>query len=210
MDVPNFPPYAWFDNDRLTSLPTEEKPEHLYGNPGPACPDWELEAMIPTFTDRAVAFIEEQAEQSDPFFLYFPLTSPHSPVVPNKPFVDRSGIGNYGDFVCEIDDLVGQLIDALDRTVQRENTLIVFTSDNGPENQVGDDEGAYNRAERTDHFSMGSWRGIKRDAWEGGHRLPFIVSWPAAVTAGTTCDHLACLGDLFATCADILSIGLPD
>jgi arylsulfatase A len=215
VDVPNFAPYTWFRDDRLTEQPTEEKPPQMYGNPGKACPEWVLEKMIPEFTRRVVEYIEEAAASAQagggaPYFLYYPLTSPHSPIVPNDRFKGMSAIGNYGDFVCEVDWVVGQVMDALDRTGTRENTLLIFTSDNGPENRTSDDLGVYERARITGHYSMGDLRGIKRDAWEGGHRVPFTASWPAVVPQGTVCDQLIGLGDLMATCAEITGADLPD
>jgi len=216
VDVPNFPPYTWFVDDRVDPIPSVSKPNHhddpdtYYGHAGRAVPDWSHEAMIPAFTKRAVDLIEASADEPDPFFLYFPLTSPHSPVVPNDKFKGMSGIGNYCDFVCEIDDLVGQIMDALERTGQADDTLLVFTSDNGPEQNVPDDEGAFNRLQRTGHASMGPRRGIKRDAWEGGHRMPFIASWPAGIAQGAVCDHLGGLVDLMATVADITGDPAPD
>jgi arylsulfatase A len=212
VDVPNFPPYTWFENDRLAEIPTVPKPDSMYGHPGLMLPDWSLEAMIPEFTRRAVDYIEDRALREDgtPFFLYFPLTSPHSPVVPNEGFKGMSGIGNYGDFVCEIDWVVGEVTAALERGGIADDTLVIFTSDNGPESRTPDDEGVYARAERTGHFSMGSWRGMKRDAWEGGHREPFLAAWPSVVPAGSVCDQLVGLGDFMATCADITGAALPE
>jgi arylsulfatase A len=212
VDVPNFPPYTWFENDRLAEIPTVLKPASMYGHPGLMLPDWSLEAMIPEFTRRAVDYIEDRARREDgaPFFLYFPLTSPHSPVVPNEAFKGMSGIGNYGDFVCEIDWVVGEVLAALERGGIADDTLVIFTSDNGPELRVPDDEGVYERAKRTGHYSMGTWRGMKRDVWEGGHREPFIAAWPSVVPAGSVCEQLVGLGDFMATCADITGAALPE
>ena len=212
VDVPNFPPYAWIENDRLPVLPTEEKPEAMYGRPGRACTDWRLEGLLPELTQRAVTFITEQAGQPRPrrpYFLYFPLTAPHSPIVPNARFRGRSGAGAYGDFVCEVDWTVGQVLAALQEAGTRRETLVIFTSDNGPENRTPDDEGAYARAQRHGHYSMGPLRGLKRDTWEGGHRVPFLASWPGVIGPGTRCDQLICLGDLMATCADLLGVAVP-
>lgn len=210
VDVPNFPPYTWFENDRLAPVPTVPKPAALYGHPGLAMPGWRLEDMIPEFTRRAVALIEAQVGADQPLFLHFPLTSPHSPVVPNEAFKGLSGAGNYGDFVCEVDWVVGQIMAALDRTGLADNTLLIFTSDNGPERDTPDDIGAYERIPQHRHYSMGDLRGIKRDAWEGGHRVPFIARWPAVVPAGTPCDQLVSLGDFMATCADITAAPLAN
>ena len=184
VDVPNFPPYTWFENDRLTDIPTVEKPESMYGNPGKMVPGWDLEKMIPEFTRRAVDLVESQADADEPFFLYFPLTSPHSPIVPNEEFRGMSGAGNYGDFVCEVDWVVGQVYEALERTGQLDNTLLIFTSDNGPEGPTPDDLGAYERIRESGHYSMGELRGIKRDAWEGGHRTPFLACGPTSSPPG--------------------------
>jgi len=211
VDVPNFPPYTWFEDDHLLEIPTADKPQDMYGLPGKALPGWSLEAMIPEFTRRAVDYIETRPSGSGarPYFLYFPLTSPHSPIVPNPPFKGRSGIGNYGDFVCEVDWLVGEVMDALERAGTADNTLLILTSDNGPEDHTADDAGVYERARIHNHYSMGPLRGIKRDLWEGGHRTPFIASWPARVSPGTACPHTISLGDLMATLADILGKSLP-
>ena len=104
---------------------------------------------------------------------------------------------------------MGQVIDALGRTGLTEDTLLIFTSDNGPEGRTPDDEGVYERIQTYDHFSMGNFRGIKRDLWEAGHRVPFLACWPGVVEPGGVCDELVGLGDLLATCADILGKTLP-
>ncbi|MGD2174384.1 MAG: arylsulfatase [Candidatus Brocadiaceae bacterium] len=204
VDVPNFPPYTWFENDRLLEIPTQPKPDDMYGHPGLAVPDWSLERMIPEFTRRCVRYIEERAQADEPFFVYYPLTSPHSPIVPNEPFKGRSGAGNYGDFVYEVDWVVGEIMDALERAEVADDTLLIFTSDNGPESRTPDDIGAYSRVREYGHYSMGQLRGIKLDAWEGGHRTPFVARWPNVVPAGTACSQLTCMTDFMATCADIL------
>ena len=178
VDVPNFPPYTWFENDRVAEVPTMHKPDEQYGHPGASIPGWSLEQMVPEFTRRAVDYIESQASAEKQFFLYLPLTSPHSPVVPNEEFKGKSGIGNYGDFVCEVDWVVGKVVAALERSGLSYDTLVIFTSDNGPESGTHDEEGAYLRAKDRGHYSMGELRGVKRDLWEGGHRVPFIAKWP--------------------------------
>lgn len=203
VDVPNFSPYTWFRDDRLTDVPTVEKPADIYGNPGPSVPGWRHEPMIPAFVDEAVALIDDAAASDSPFFLYFPLTSPHSPIVPNDQFVGASECGRYGDFVCEVDWVVGRLMAALDGAGISDDTLLVFTSDNGPENRVPDDDGVYERIRRYGHYSMDGLRGIKRDVWEGGHRVPFVARWPKAIAPGGVCTELISLVDLHATVADI-------
>lgn len=212
VDVPNFAPYAWFTDDRLAGQPTTHRPPNQYCRPGPAIPGWTWRAMIPEFTEQAVEIIESHADSGTerPYFLYLPLTSPHSPIVPNDKFLGTSGIGAYGDFVCEVDWVVGRVMDALDHSGAADNTLVIFASDNGPEDQRPDDEGVYARARRSGHYSMSSLRGIKCDTWEGGHRVPMLAAWPDVIPRSSRCDQTVCLGDFMATCADILRIPPPD
>lgn len=208
IDVPNFPPYTWFEQDRLTHLPTEEKPDDMFGLPGRMKPGWKLEDMIPEFVRRVTAYIESAGPE--PFFLYFPLTSPHTPIVPNRPFIGQSGAGLYGDFVCEADWVVGEVMAALERKGIAENTFLIFTSDNGPECIPAAAGGCYEHARQFGHYSMAHLRGVKRDTWEGGHRVPFIARWPGVTPAGAVCDQLTTLGDLMATCAQMLDVALPE
>ena len=211
VDVPNFPPYTWFEDDRLAELPTEPMPDDLKGWRGLMKPGWKHEAMLPEFTRRAVALIEHRVGNPQPYFLYLALTSPHTPIAPNAAFRGKSGAGPYGDFVCETDWVVGEVMTALERTGTAENTLVIFTSDNGPEGPMGrEDIGAYERIREHRHYSMGELRGIKRDTWEGGHRVPFIASWPGVIEPGSVCDRMTSLMDLFPTCADIVGQNLPE
>ena len=214
IDVPNFPPYTWFEDDRLTELPTVDKPESMFGAPGLMTPGWSLERMLPELTKRAVRTIEDHAAEPrasrQPLFLYYALTSPHTPICPNEAFLGMSQAGKYGDFVVETDWCVGQILDALDRTGLADDTLVIFTSDNGPESLRAADGGTFEHARQFGHYSMAHLRGVKRDLWEGGHRLPFITRWPGVTPAASTCDQLVCLGDLIATCTDLLNIDLPE
>ncbi len=198
-DVPNFPPYTWFENDRLLEEPVEEKPDEMFGLPGLMAREWSLEAVMPRLTKRVVQYIEESDAQ--PFFLYFPLTAPHTPIVPLDEFKGMSGAGEYGDFVCEVDWTVGEVMAALERKGIADNTLIIFTSDNGPGNS------AYRRIQEYGHYSMDGLRGLKRDTWEGGHRVPFLARWPGQIEPGRVCDEVICLADFMATVAAI--IGAP-
>ena len=208
VDVPNFPPYTWFEQDRLAGEPSVPKPDGMFGWPGAAKPGWSLEEMIPAFVRRVVNYI--QTSGPEPFFLYFPLTSPHTPIVPNTPFIGRSGSGLYGDFVCEVDWVVGQIMAALERRGIAEDTLLIFTSDNGPECAPAADGGSYEHARIHGHYSMGNLRGVKRDVWEGGHRVPFLARWPGVVPAGSVCDQLTTLGDFMATCAELTDVDLRE
>jgi arylsulfatase A-like enzyme len=207
-DVPNFPPYTWIENDRIVDQPIIEKPEAIFGADGPMSPGWTLEAVMPELTAQAVEYIETTGDT--PFFLYFPLTAPHTPIVPTRRFRGRSDAGEYGDYVCEVDWAVGEVLDALDRRGIADETLVVFTSDNGPEHlDQLDDATAYNRIREYDHYSMGGWRGIKRDLWEGGHRIPFIACWPGEIPSGTESSETICQTDLLRTVASIVDADLP-
>lgn len=210
VDVPNFPPYTWFEDDHLVEQPSIPKPENLYGGPGWAVPDWKHEDMLRIIGDKCVDFIQVPRPSGQPFFAYVPLTSPHSPVTPSSDFIGKSGAGAYGDLVCESDHLVGRIVEALQSTGQLDNTLLIFTSDNGPEAAVPDDGGIYERSRDYDHHSTKGLRGIKTDIWEGGHRVPHLVQWPERIAAGTTCHSLISLGDFFATLGDILGVPLPE
>jgi arylsulfatase A-like enzyme len=210
-DVPNYPPYCFIENDRTLGIPSIPKPNTMFGVPGLMLEGWDLVQILPTLTKKAVAYVEAAAKTPDkPFFLYFPLTAPHFPIVPTPEFQGKSGAGLYGDFVAQVDWTVGQVLDAIDRCGLADNTLVIFTSDNGPEvaSEVG--VGAYDRIQKYGHASMGDLRGVKRDAWEGGHRVPFMARWPGRIKPGTTSSETVCHADLMATLAALLDIRLPD
>ncbi len=211
VDIPNFPPYVFIENDRTLGIPTETIPPN---NPdinrkGPMMKDWEPVKILPAITERAVRYVEERGKNKQPFFLYFALTSPHYPVVPAPEFVGKSQAGTYGDFVVQTDVAVGAVMDALQRNGMDKNTLIIFTSDNGPEVASEVKIGAYDRIQKSQHQSMANWRGVKRDAWEGGHRVPFIARWTGKIPAGKTNDTLIGHLDLMASMAALTGYKLP-
>lgn len=208
--VPNYPPYCFIENDRTVGLPTERAAGGLFNIPGPMVPGWKLVDILPEMTRHAVQWVEETAQTKRPFFLYLPLTSPHYPVVPAPEFAGRSQAGEYGDFVCQTDWVVGQLLAALDRSHVAENTLVIFTSDNGPEVTGEVKPGAYDRVPQFGHRSSGELRGAKRDAWEGGHRVPFLARWPGRIPSGAVSDETMCHVDFLATVAALLEAQLPD
>jgi arylsulfatase A-like enzyme len=210
-DVPNWPPYCFIENDRTVGIPDGKLPqyllrEHLARKQGPAVKGWSLKKILPTLTERASAFITESAKEEAPYFLYLPLTSPHTPLAVNKPFVGKSGLHSaYADFVIETDDAVGRVLQAIDASGEAEQTLVFFTSDNGCAQYIG--AGAL---EKRGHYPSGPLRGYKSDVWEGGHRIPFIVRWPGVVAPGSQSPHLVHQADLMRTCADVAGIELPD
>lgn len=209
-DVPNFPPYAWIENDRVTEpptvpyeadpRPTEGSPE---GRPGPMVAGWKQDAVMPTLTKRAVSWIAEQKNAERPFFLYWAWTSPHAPIVPTEDWQGKTHAGGYGDFLAQSDDHAGAVLRALDENGFRENTIVIFSADNGPEKY------AYERVRNHAHRSTGPLRGVKRDLYEGGHRVPFIVRWPKEVPAGRVSDGLMSQIDIMATLAGVIGYELP-
>ena len=161
--------------------------------------------MLPRLTREAIEYIDERAKEPEqPFFLYVPYGSPHTPIVPTKLWQGKSELGSYGDFVMETDDGFRQILDALDRNGLADNTLVVFSSDNGCSRIV-----KIKKLQAKGHFPSAEYRGSKADIWDGGHRVPFIVRWPGKVATGAINDQTICLTDLFATCADLTEQPLP-
>ncbi len=212
VDLPNYPPYVFIENERTLGIPTETIPAN---NPdinrkGPMMKGWEPVKILPAITERAVRYVESRGKQTQPFFLYFALTSPHYPVVPAPEFKGKSRAGDYGDFVEQTDAAIGAVLDALKRNGLDQNTLVIFTSDNGPEVASEVKVGAYERVRQSQHASMQGWRGVKRDSWEGGHRVPFIARWPGRIPAAKTSDALIGHVDLMATIATLTNFKLPE
>lgn len=210
-DVPNWPPYCFIEDDRTrgspsTFLPPELLRNHLASLPGPALPDWKLEGVLPALADRACDYIQQRAASDDPFFLYLPLTSPHTPLAVNPAWQGRSGLDSpVADLIMETDAAVGQVLAALQDNGMAENTLVLFTSDNGFAPYVG-----AAHLEEQGHFPSGPLRGYKGDAWEGGHRVPFLVAWPGIIEAGSECDQLVHHADVMATLAELVDVSLPE
>ena len=165
-------------------------------------------AMLPRLGQRATAYIEEKssdAKLGKPFFLYVPLTAPHTPIVPSPEWQGKSGLGSYADFVMQTDAVVGDLLSTIDKVGIAKNTLVVFTADNGCSPAAGT-----NKLEKQGHFASAQFRGYKADIWEGGHRVPFLVRWPEKIRAGSESSQSICHVDLMSTCAEILETKLPD
>ncbi|HOD49907.1 MAG TPA: arylsulfatase [Candidatus Hydrogenedentes bacterium] len=208
-DVPNFPPFAFIENDRVTVQPTgKNKPDpaiHIGFDNAPMAPGWRFDRILPALTERAVGYIHEQASSKRPFFLYFPMTSPHEPISPSEQFKGKSGIAPIADFLMETDWSAGQVINALSEAGVAENTLVIFAGDNGHSHYTG-----WELLVEHGHRPSGPYRGWKGEIWEGGHRVPFIVRWPGKVKAGSRCSQLISLNDVMATCAAIVGEKLPD
>ena len=168
-------------------------------------PSFRDDLCLGTLTEKAVDYINshvESAKAGQPFFLYFAMTSPHLPLCPAPEFIGKSQVGRYGDFMLETDHRVGQILAALDKNGLAENTLVVFSSDNGS-------TGVRGRLNKYGHASSGGFKGQKQDIYEGGHHVPFLMRWPGVIQPGRTCDETVCQVDLFATVADIVGAKLP-
>ena len=198
-------PYVWI-RDRL---PTEAgSVEKAFHRPGPAGPDFEAVDVQPGITKRLIEFVGERAagaKSGEPFFAYVPLASPHTPIVPTPEFQGKSGINAYADFVLQIDHDMGLILDALESNGLAENTIVVFTADNGCSPQANIPE-----LLAAGHNPSHIYRGHKADLYEGGHRVPFLVRWPAKVMAGSVSDQLVGQFDFIATFADLLEKPLPE
>jgi arylsulfatase A len=204
----DMPPYVYIENDIPTAVPDHDvpaSPGKKMWREGPCAPDLKHEEVLPKFTEKAVSFIEEKAKEDRPFFLYFPLNAPHTPILPAPEFQGKSGTNEYGDFCLHVDHVVGQIMTALEQNGISENTILIFTSDNGCSPMAD-----FNELKALGHNPSYVFRGHKADIYEGGHRIPLIAKWPATITAGSSSDETVCLSDLFATCADILDTPVPN
>lgn len=163
------------------------------------------EDVLPRLTEETVNWIDDygKGKRENPFFLYFALTAPHTPWLPLDQFKGKSRTGSYGDFVLQVDDSIGQVLKVLEKHDLEKNTLVVITSDNGPMWYPQD-------VKKYSHRSAGPYRGMKGDAWEGGHRVPFFVRWPGHVPEGKETSQLHCHADLYLTCSAAAGINPPE
>jgi arylsulfatase A len=197
-------PYVWIRDRLPTEQATATKAFH---RPGPAGPGFEAIDVQRGITDHAIAYFRERAaaaKAGTPFFAYVPLAAPHTPIVPEPEWQGTSGINPYADFVKQVDADIGRMLAALDDLGLAETTLFVFTSDNGCSPQA--DIPALVAA---GHHPSWIYRGHKADLYEGGHRVPFLVRWPARVAAGAVCDRLVGQIDFLATFAELVGADVP-
>lgn len=207
--------YAFIENDRVPVPPTNlidksKLPKHPYANDcraGLIAPDFSMEEVDLVFLKKSREFLEQHVRQSStkPFFLFHSAQAVHLPSFAAPPFQGKTKAGPHGDFIHQLDYVVGELLTTLEKLGVADNTLIMFTSDNGPETTSV----IHMRADFA-HDGARPWRGVKRDSWEGGHRVPFLVRWPSKVKAGTTSSQLTSLTDVMATVAEIVGAKLPD
>lgn len=211
----DIPPYFYIRGDKAVQPPTDSIEDEFSPDWSPIqgrrrlgggiAPGMRLEDVLPRFTDEAVAVIREHGDgaQKQPLLLYLAYPAPHTPWLPSAEHRGRSKAGIYGDFVQMVDAQIGRVVTALRDSGMSRDTLLIFTSDNGP---CWDDKDV----ERFKHDSAGGLRGMKGDAWEAGHRMPFVVNWPGVVEAGATSQQTICFTDLLATLADVFQESLDD
>ena len=201
-------PYVYVENGKVTAAPnrvTENKDYKGFWRKGPTGSDFEHIDVLPNFVNRACKYIDERAKSGQPFFLYLPLPAPHTPILPIDKFKGKSGTNEYGDFVQQVDWHVHQVLESLKKNGIKDNTIVIFTSDNGCSPRADLKELA-----EIGHNPSYKYRGHKADIYEGGHRVPFIVHWPAKIKAGSVSDETICLTDLMATAAEVTGASIPD
>jgi arylsulfatase A-like enzyme len=203
-------PYVYVENNKPVA-DADDRTEGFrdggtFWREGPMMKGFDFTDVLPHLTSKVADFIDDHAanHSGSPFFLYFPLTAPHWPWLPTDDVRGKSGAGKYGDFVVEVDNMVGRVMETLDRNGLAGNTLFILTSDNGAEWDPSHIEEFGHQANHPD------LRGKKRDAWDGGHRIPFIARWPGKIAAGSTSDQTICLTDLSATATAIAGVSLPN
>ena len=216
----DFPPYIYVENNQITEFPSIKEPASpfpSYWREGERSPNFVMDETLDVLLEKATSFLEESAQQENPFLLYFPLTAPHKPVYPHQRFRGKTNLGVYGDFVYQVDWTVGEVLKKLDELKMAENTIVIYTSDNGsymrrvaagePDLLVDETIQAFSEVNHTANYVF---RGTKADIWEAGHRVPFFIRWPHYFEAGKTIKNTICLTDIFATLSDIINYTAPN
>ena len=201
-------PYVYVENGLPTKIPdtiTVNKDRYAKWRKGPTSSDFIHDDVTPNFFRKSFTYIREKAKEEKPFFLYLALPSPHTPILPTKEWQGKSGLNPYGDFVMMLDAYVGQLEKVIKEAGIEDNTIVIFTSDNGCSPGANFKEMA-----KKGHHPSYMYRGNKADIFEGGHRVPFIVKWPNEIDKGITSDEIICTTDLMATCANLVGYSLKE
>lgn len=201
-------PYVYVENGKITAEVnriTEDKGKYTWWRKGPTAADFEHDDVTPNFFRKSIAYVKDKSESEHPFFMYLALPSPHTPILPTEEWLGKSELNPYADFVVMIDDYIGKLLKALENQGLAENTIVIFTSDNGCSPQADFDILA-----GKGHAPSAQYRGHKADIYEGGHRVPFIVKWPGQIKANSTTDVTICQTDLMATLAEIVGVDLKE
>lgn len=207
----DLPPYIYIRNreftghyDTIKGITKDADDLSQLFRPGPASHGYIPERILPDITTEATDFIRQQSEDT-PFFLYFSLTAPHLPVAPGPAFKGKSGVSDYLAFCLEVDHTVGEIVKALKEKDLYDNTLIIFTADNGYAPYVD-----LELLEENGHYPSYIYRGYKADVWEGGHRIPLIAAWTGKIAPRTVTDEVVSLADWFATAAELTGFAIPD
>ncbi len=214
----DFPPYVYLRNGYVTDPQTVDQPAQKFPDflrKGPRSKALVMEDCLDDLTEQATEFIRRQAAGDRPFFLYFPLTAPHKPVLPHARFRGQTELGPYADFIVQVDETVGKVLSALDESKVTDDTLVIYSSDNGSfmyrrEGEDHTDDQTVQAYDPKHHTANGELRGTKADIWEAGHRVPFFAKWPQQIQANSRCDATVCLVDLLATAAEIVGAEKPD
>jgi len=194
-------PYVYVENGKATEFPdtmTVNQGKYSWWRKGPTAKDFIHEDVTPNFFRRAINHINVRSQKDQPFFLYLALPSPHTPILPTEEWEGKSKLNPYADFVMMVDAYIGSLERAIKVNGIEENTLLIFTSDNGCSPAAKIDE-----LKEKEHYPSYIYRGHKADIFEGGHRVPFIAKWPEKIQKGIVSDETICTTDLMATCADL-------
>ena len=215
----DFPPYVYIENGKATNAETViQKGVGFPGflREGPRSKDLVMENCLDDLLKQATRYIHQQSQTDQPFFLYFPLPAPHKPVIPHSRFQGKTKLGLYGDFVAQVDWTVGEVLRTIRETGIEEDTLVIYTSDNGSYMYRNDDkpdhvtDASVQAYQSKHHTSNHVFRGTKADIWEAGHHVPFLVRWPGKIDPGSQCKETICLTDFFATAAEIAGQALPE
>lgn len=201
----DMPPYIYIENDRFTEMPDRmtRNTGKKFWREGPTAPGFHHENVLDELTERVCEKIEEY--KSSPFFIYFAMPAPHTPILPGERFIGKSGTNEYGDFVLHCDDAVGRIVGKLEEAGLYEDTIVVYTSDNGCSPMAD-----YPELLAKGHNPSYVFRGTKADIYEGGHRIPLLVQWKNGIRGGRRCGQIVCLSDFMATMAELLEVQLPD
>lgn len=197
----DFPPYVWIRDRNFIGKGTHVKAFH---RPGPATEEFEAIEVLDKLATETVEYISDY-DSDKPFFIYMPLPSPHTPIVPTREWQGKSGLGRYGDFVMQTDHVIGQVVKALDAKGISENTIVIVTSDNGCSRRAD-----FKNLAKRGHYPSAQYRGSKSDIWDGGHRVPFLVKWPNVISPNSFSRHLVSQMDLLATCAELVETSVPE
>ncbi len=204
----DMPPYVYVEDSRITAVPdrvTVNVDEKGFWREGPTGSNFDHVQVLPHLTRKAVEYIQTQSNAPEPFFLYFALPAPHTPILPTTEFMGKSNTNMYGDFMLQVDDVLGQVMQALEEQGELDNTILIFTSDNGCSPKA-----SFPELEKVNHDPSYIYRGHKADIYEGGHRVPFIVHWPEKTQKAQTTSTTICTTDLMATVAELVNYKLPD